>query len=289
MYYEIAYESRKWTIGRDSTTQTFVYHICDEDLEMDDAYGEFFAPNDDVGLALFIFQVFPDSRIFTLSGGPIVLFVSQISAEERADGWEVTITYELPDAQQLQEDDDSTYIQFGFSTSGDTLHVSRSISVRNQEKRTDLTDGPPETYGLIGATKDTVEGVDISAPGLSFNITGYYSPVIWNTSILLTFSALTKTYNNALFYGFPAGEILLDNVEAQGEIGKFTPVTFHFIHQPNINAAADTPFPVLTALGHDVIDYRYLQEVDENNLVQWPAYRYVHQVRQPGNFNLLGI
>ena len=45
----------------------------------------------------------------------------------------------------------------------------------------------------------------------------------------------------------------------------------------------------MTALGHDYIDYRYIEETDANQLVQWPAFRYVHRVRQAGNFALLGI
>ena len=290
MYYEIAYESRKISQDRQSTSETFVYHICNEDLEMDDAYGEFFAPNDDVGLYLFIYSVFPDHRTFVTPTGNITLFIDRIDAEQESDdSWKVTMTYTVPDARQLQEEETSSYIQFGFSTNGDSIHLNRSIAIRNSAKRSDITTDIPETYRLIGASKDSIEGIDISDAGLAFNITGYYSPLVWSTSVLLTFSAMTKRYNNALFYGFPAGEILLDSVEAQGEIYRYTPVTFNFIHSPNQNAVTDLPFDVLTALGHDYIDYRYVEETDQQMIVQWPAYRYVHQVRQPGNFALLGI
>lgn len=285
MFFEIAYESRKWTQTFTDTSQTFVYHICDEDLEQEDTYGEFFAPNDDIGLALFIYANFPDSRIFVGPTGPFLLFLTQIDAvEETDDGWTIILTYGSPQAEQA-----SGYVQFGFSTNGDTIHISRSKSIRSSAARTDITTGIPETYGLIGANKDSVVGADISAAGLSFSITAYFSPDIWDTSIILMLTALTKTYNNALFYGFPAGEVLLDNVEAQGEVLKTTPVTFHFLHQPNANAIDDTPFPALTALGHDLIDYRYQVETSASTLVSLPAWRYVHQVRDPGNFALLGI
>jgi hypothetical protein len=291
MHYEIAYESRKWTQNRTETKETFVYYICDEDLEMDDSYGEFFAPNDDVGLALFIYSVFPDYRIFASPTGPIAIFIDEISALQKVDGgWEVTLTYSPPDARQYQNSAiGGTYVQFGFSTNGDTRKLFRSYEVTSVAKRPDIDGDIPLIYRLIGSNRDTVEGIDISDAGLTFNITGYFNTAVWNTSVLLTFSALTKTYNNSLFYGFPAGEVLLDQVEAQGEVLRITPVTFNFIHSPNQVAVADDPFGPLTALGHDYIDYKYVEEVDGEAVVQWPAYRYVHRVRNPGNFNLLGI
>lgn len=288
MFYEIAYESRKWTQTYTDTTETFVYHICNEDLEMDNFYGEFHAPNDDIGLALFIYSIFPDTRTFITPSGSITLFLTQIEAFQTTDdGWSVTLTYGPPQIDQPKLI--GNYVQFAFSTNGDTKKITRSHSVRNSAKRTDITTNIPETYGLIGASKDSVEGADLSDAGLSFSLTGYYESDIWNTSIILLFTTLTKTYNNALFYGFPAGEVLLDNIEAQGQAYKTVPVTFHFIHQPNANGILDLPFPPLIALGHDLIDYRYMPEVNSDALVQWPAFRYVHQVRHPGNFNLLGI
>lgn len=291
MYYEVALESRKWVQNYETTTQTFVYELCNEDLsESDVTYGSFFSPNDDVALAKYIYANFPDYRVFTTPTGDMVLYIKEITAIEQTEdgGWRFTLEYGPPDRQQYQ-DNEPTYVQFGFSTNGDTRHMSRSLSVISGVARTGATTSPPETYGLIGASKDTVEGIDLSDAALSFNITGFYNTSVWNTSVLLTFTGLTKRYNNATFYGFPAGEVLLDSVEAQGEILKITPVTFNFLHSPNINGASDTPFPALTALGHDYIDYRYVEEALSDQMVQWPLYRYVHRVRQAGNFNLLGI
>lgn len=290
MYYEVALESRKWQQGWEETTQVFVYELCNEDLSEDDAdYGAFFAPNDDVALAKYIYANFPDYRVFTTPGGDIILYLRNISAgEETKNGWKFTIEYGPPHRKQFQENE-PTYVQFGFTTNGDSKHLSRSLAVISAVARTGATTLPPETYRLIGASKDTVEGIDISDASLAFNITGFYDTSVWNTSVLTLFTAMTKRMNNATFYGFPAGEVLLDDVQAQGEILKVTPVTFNFLHSPNINGAVDLPFPVLTALGHDYIDYRYVEEAMSDQIVQWPLYRYVHRVREFGNFSLLGI
>lgn len=290
MFYEVALESRRWTQSRDNTEEVFVYEVCNEDLTEDDGeYGSFFTPNDDVGLAIFIYNNFPDFRVFATPTDNITLYIKDISVAEIQRGtWQVTLTYSPPDSRQLQENDPS-YVQFGFSTNGDTVKTTRSISVVSGAARTDITTGVPETYGLIGASKNDIEGIDLSDAKLSFNITGYYDWSIWNTGVLTLMTTMSKRYNNNVFYGFPAGEVLLDSIEAQGEVLKVTPVTFNFLHAPNVNNVPDPPFPNLTALGHDYIDYRYVEETDANQLVQWPAFRYVHRVRQPGNFALLGI
>lgn len=285
---ESAWESREWSQSLDSTTQTFIYFICDADFEeADEDYGEFFAPNDDVALAKFIYANFPEYRVFPSPlGGDLTLFLNNISAKEENSGnWKITLVYTLPDSQQIQDN----YVQFGFSTNGETIHIERSIGVVSGASRIDIGGPVPETYGLIGAHKQGIDGIDITDRGLTFTVTAYFTPGIWVTGVIPILAALSKCYNNALFYGFPAGEVLFDYAEGQGSAYKYVPVTFYFVHKPNVNGAIDFPFPPLAMLGHDVVDYRYTDDISAGNLVIWPSYRYVHRVRYPGNFNLLGI
>lgn len=289
MYFEVAYESRKWSIDRTTTSQTIVYYICRDSIVttgLDTTYGAFFTPNDDVAVANFIYANFPDTRTFPTPNGDVVLYINEISAVEEVDnGWTVTITYSPPEA----EDRGGGYVQFGFSTNGETVHTNKGISQRSIVTPTGSGLIPPATYNHIGQSANGWEGMDITSSGLSFNITGYFSPIIWSTSIMLTYTALSKRYNDDVFYGFPAGEVLLDYVDAQGEAFKYVPVTFYFIHQPNIVAVADAPFSALTMLGHDIADYGFLKSVSNSQPIMRPVYRQVLQVRYPGNFDLLGI
>jgi len=288
MYFEVAYESRKWTINRETTTQTIVYYICRDSIVtsgLDATYGAFFTPNDDVAVANFVYANFPDTRLFPTNAGNVLLYINEISAVEEVDnGWTVTLTYSPP-----EKEDRSGYVQFGFSTNGETTHVSKAISQRNIVARSGSGLVPPQTYGYIGQSANGFEGIDLSSSGLSFNITGYFDPTVWSTSVMSTYTALSKCYNDDVFYGFPAGEVLLDYVDAQGEAFKYVPVTFYFIHQPNISGATDPGFASLTMLGHDIVDYGYLKAVDNSQQISWPVYRQVLQVRNPGNFDLLGI
>ncbi len=289
-YFEIGYESRRFSQTRDGTTQTFEYYICEPDAISDQTawdaiYGSFFTPNDDINILQYIYDNFPDSRVFPTSLGDVTLYINEISGVEQVDGgWKVTLTYSLPEKEQ-----NSTHIQFGFSTNGETSHISTAISQRSIVSRTGSSLIPPETYRLIGVGKETIEGIDLTDPGLSFNITGYFDPSIWTTSVMLTYASLSKTYNNATFYGFPAGSVLFDYCDANSEAFKYVPVTFNFIYKPNISAVADPPFSSLTMFGHDIVDYLYDPKITNSSQILQPTYRQVMQVRNPGNFDLLGI
>lgn len=285
-YIELDGQSRGYSVTTDSITQTFVYKICFEDLdESDVTYGAFFTPNDDVGIAKFVYATFPIYRNFPISTTEdIILFLTAHSATSQGDEWTVTLTYSNPPPSQ-----GGMYVQFGIELGGNTQKISRALEDVSASVNTSLAVTAPDTYRFIGVTKDSVEGADIPSRSLSFHITAYYTPDIWDTTILTTMYNLISTYNNALFYGFAAGEVLLLNITAEGDQYKMVPVTFRFDAKPNLNGVADAPYPVLTALGHHLIEYSHGQAIDQNYPIRLPRYRYVRRVFDPGNFNLLGL
>ena len=105
-------------------------------------------------------------------------------------------------------------------------------------------------------------------------------PVLYN---------LQGNYNNATFYGFAAGEVLFLSASAQGSQFGLISLTYNFSAKPNANGITDSPFGVLYALGHDIIDYLGVRDVDAQFPIQVPIFRYVHQVAYPVNFTLLGL
>lgn len=289
-YIELQSQSRGYSVTTDSVTQTFVYRICDEDLDEVDSgteFGSFFSPNDDAGLAQFVYATFPVYRTFPVSvSDNITLYLTQHSATEDDSGWIVTLTYSIPQGDQL----DPSYIQFGIDLGGETEHISKSIGVLSSAVKTGSSLTPPNTYGMIGITKDNITGTDIVSKSMNFNITSYFDASIWTTSALNALYLQIATTNNALFYGFAAGEVLLVSISAQGDNSyKKVPVTFNFSAKPNAVALADYGFPALTAPGHAVIDYLYSNAVDQNFPLKLPNYRFVHQVYQTSDFSLLGI
>lgn len=292
-YIELLGQSRGYSITTDTINQTFVYEICNEALEDGDetfngAWGAFFTPNDDIQLALFVYATFPAYRSFPINGSQsIALFLTEHSAEQQTSTkWRVTLTYSVPPPPENQG---GQYIQFGLDVGGETIHIMQSRQVRNAVTRTGVALLPPDVRNCIGLTKDSIEGADIVGKGINFNITGYFTPIAWSTGLLAILYALQGNYNNAPFYGFAAGEVMFVSASAQGRQYGLIAVTYNFSAKPNANGLTDLPFPPLFALGHDIIDYLYVRDVDQNFPVQAPTYRYVHRIADPVNFALLGV
>lgn len=289
-YIELSGASRGYSITTDSITQTFVYKICNENLDRvgyaDSDWGIFFTPNDDVSLAQYVYATFPVFRAFPIdaAGTPIILYLTEHNAVHLVDDvWQVTLTYSLP------PQDESDYVQFGIDIGGETIHISQSLGVRYSSARTGLGLTPPDVRNCIGLTKNSIEGADVIAKGLNFNITRYINQATWSTGLLPTLYVLQGNYNNGTFYGFAAGEVLFLSASAQGSQYGLISMTLNFSAKPNANGIADPPFPNLYALGHDIIDYLYTKDVDSQYPVQAPVFRYVHQVGYPVNFDLLGV
>ncbi len=287
---EIEGESRSYSITTDSLNQTFVYKICNEDLDGDEAWdtqwGTFFTPNDDITVAKYVYETFPVYRSFPINMTEyIVLYLSEHSAIDLGGGvWKITLVYSVP--PPLEE---PSYVQFGIEVGGETIHITQSQQVRYSDSRTGLGLSPPDVRNCIGLTKNSIEGVDVIAKGLNFNITGYLNPTAWSTGLLSTLYTLQGNYNNSTFYGFAAGEVMFLSASAQGQQFGLISVTYNFSAKPNANGIADAPFPALYALGHDIIDYLYTKDVDSEYPVQAPVYRYVHRIASPVNFALLGV
>ena len=78
--------------------------------------------------------------------------------------WEATVQYSPPGAE-LEEGESS----YSFNTGGETQHITHSKSTVGSYAPADET--APDYDGAIGATKDNVEGVDITVPVYRFSET----------------------------------------------------------------------------------------------------------------------
>lgn len=288
MLVEIAGESRGFDITNDSISQTFTYKIVDLDEDFVTADTGFFGPEDDTECAKYIYSTFPPIRNFPVSPTETTaLFIGTVHASNPIDNhWTVTITYTLPQGNEAK---DYGYIQYGFESGGDTVHITQSYSVRSSAARTGSGLTPPDWGGAIGVSKNGVEGVDVPARGLRFNITGFFVPGDFATSLAKTWGDLAGYCNNATFLSFAAGEVMFLNCAGQGEQYKVIPIQFNFLHKQNLNGVTDPGFSALYAYGHDVIDYQYRDVVNGDYTVQRPTFRYVHEVAKWTNFAIFGL
>lgn len=293
--FELFRESRQISITATSFTRRFSYRVCMTEDEYDalptpspyDA-DYVFVINDDIAIVSFVSDTFPDLiEVEGLSGDEITLGLSAVNISQVGDfEWKIDLEYTLPDKL------DADYVQLSFSLTANQVNRKQSISIRNSASRFGYFVGtPPNPYRAIGWSDGNIEGASVYAGGLSFQLTKYFSPTLWANSLINTWKALQFTYNNATFYGLAAGECLF--LSAQGQGTQFTkiPVTFDFIASPNLNGVDDEGFPVLYALGHDILDYTFeeLYDPTSGHTVRYPTFRYVHQVYLPGNFASLGV
>lgn len=293
--FELFKESRQISITATSFTRRFAYRVCMSEDEYDalpvpsiyDA--DFvFGVSDDIAIVSFVSDTFPDMiEVEGLSGDSVSLGLASVQVTQVGDfEWRIELEYTLPDRLDVD------YVQLSFSLSANQINRKQSISIRNSASRAGYFVGtPPNPYRAIGWSDGNIEGASVYSGGLSFQLTKFMTPDLWTSGLINTWKNLQFAYNNATFYGLAAGECLFLSAQGQGAQFSKIPVTFDFIAAPNINGVADEGFPVIYALGHDIIDYMFQELYDptSGHTVRYPTFRYVHQVYVPGNFSLLGV
>jgi hypothetical protein len=292
---EIFKDSRRISLSATTFTRRFVYNIClsqDEyDLIPDGVEAsEIFGKEDDIYIVSLVSETFPEIiEVEGLSGDTIPLVLDNVDISQVGDlMWRVELEYALPSAQQESAD----YVRLSFQIRTNQTNRKQSISVRNSTSRTGYAIAtPPNPYRAIGFSDGQIEGADVFTGEQSFSLTKYYDPSLWLGSLIPTWGALVPCYNNDVFYGCSAGEVLFLGAQGDGSLYSKIPVTFDFLFSPNKNAVADEGFPALTALGHDIIDYRFEEAINltTNDTVRYPTYRYVHQMYLPASFSALGV
>jgi hypothetical protein len=281
MLAEIFKKSRRTSITTRNISVTYVYHLCMKD-EFEDLDNDH-----EVALELVDAEV-PFFHLITIQGLEFVIIKSETDLTQTGDyEWEATVKYTLPEL----EGGSAEYVEIGFSMDGGTQTVTKSISVRSSHSATSIGGTPPNLFGAIGYTKNGVEGTERLTRGLTFSLTAYFPPSVWNAAYIKLLYNLSKRYNDDVFFTFAPGEVLFLNASGQGSYYKMVPVTFNFLASPNISGATDPGFPPLTMLGHDVVDYLYYEGTDgtSDDLIMVPSFRYVHQIYEPGDLALLGI
>lgn len=292
---EIFKESRQISLSGSSATEKFVYVVCSENGDLDEAssdFGEFWEPNDDIAAVNAVLSYFPYVRLMTDgAGGVVVLELDSIELNQISDGrWKVELNYILPQGQLTGGGGE--YVKLSFSTKGNNIKITNSLQVMSADLATGIgLADVPDTGNLIGVTKDSVEGATVQGKGFNFEVTAYFESTIANFGYMNTIYHLSPSMNDAAMFGFAAGELLFLGMSGSATLYRRVPITFEFVASPNINGEADPGFPVLFALGHDIIDYRYYDTGDDvaGVLVKRPLTRYVHRVHPLRNLNLLGI
>jgi hypothetical protein len=216
--------------------------------------------------------------------------------------WQVTVNYEKMGADDDTQKDPLKRSR-SFDTSGGTQHITQCQAIGagatlDFEKR--FPENASNMSGAIGVDGDSVAGVDIVVPQLTWT-ENYDVPHAYVTSAYIkTVAGLTGTVNNNAFRTFATGEVLFMGCSGSHEWDEekgFGPwsLSFKFVASPNAGAGQTMPAMTIgnisgiTKNGHEYLWVRYESKVDSDALLQHPKAVYVNKVYREANFSDLGI
>ncbi len=199
-----------------------------------------------------------------------------------------TVRYALPDKGDRPEGDDSGW-GWSFDTTGGTSHVTQSIATIGNY-------GPggrpaPDYRGAIGVSSDSVEGVDVVTPNLSFTISRNF-PAIVPSQFLVMLAKFTGKVNATPFYGFAPGEVLFNG--AGGSQSGIEPwnIQYKFTVSPNAENLTIGNIVVPFKRGWDYLWVRYADQMDTDStskVIKQPISAHLVQVYHYVSFTGLGV
>lgn len=199
--------------------------------------------------------------------------------------WRGSVQYGRYDMPQQQGDPPKISFEIG----GSTIHVNTTLKTVGKY-------APPgqqviESHGLIGVTKDGVEGVDIPAREFHWSETHILPLSYVSHSYAAVLYYLSGTVNVAPWRTYAAGEVLFKNASGTSRDADTCEITYNFAASPNLRNVMVGDISGIAKDGWDYQWARYEDEVDKtaNALTKKLRCIYVERVIERTDFMLLGI
>ena len=209
--------------------------------------------------------------------------------------WRVSVKFVHPEHEDNEEEqDENDGDQISFDTGGGTIHVDVARHTDSWSTVYAESVHPPDFKDAINVRDDAVEGTDIVAPALRFQITRVLPASVVTLDYVRTLSELTGTVNSGTFKGFAQGEVLF--LGAQGSQrqprrdGGAWDITFSFETSSNED---NLPIGGITVTKEGWqylwVAFRDQEDTEAKALVRRPIGVYVQDVYKKTNFSALGI
>jgi len=319
-FVEILTESREISADQESTSQSFVieFQLPTKELEPDEledpdfssGLATFLGATDDVLALETAYSIIPMYRFLPDSNGNgLFMVLENVKVSQKTnvgDWWRAEFNYKFSynEGQGAQSEtppdtDDMTlpFIRIGFQVGNSSRHITESKEFIGADTANGIFRGVPDTKTAIGVSKDNVEGADVDSGGLQLQITAYYYPakvtLSWINSVAAMFTPDCPVNSNKILTQFLPGEAKLLGMSGQAIVGEVIPITFDLSIIKNRTLSdenfSDTEDPDVE--GHWLIDYRYIEELDETaaTMLQKPSFRFLHRVYDEKDFSILGF
>ena len=176
------------------------------------------------------------------------------------------------------------------STTGGTARILVSLETVNKYAQPGET--APDFKNGINVTRDNeVKGVDKVVPACKFTVTTRLAQGTVTNAFFMTLEALTGTYNDAVWWGRPEGEVLFLGVDATAGSKSAPTLDFHFVRIPNITGLMIGQLGPITKLGHHYLWVLFEEkpEAGRKYMPAVPKAAYVERVYEPASFAALGL
>jgi hypothetical protein len=260
-----------------------------------------FGSSDDLAIHASINQNLTVANLFwDYPGNPAMRLQAESYSVEYLgdDAWQLEVTYVKEGAEDPETPDPLKRTR-SFDTGGGTQHITQAIPVDGGFEFTYPPEAPNQS-GAIGVDGDSVNGVDIVVPSLTWTETYDVPHQFITAQYIKTLSKLTGTVNNATFRTFDAGEVLFlgssgsqewDSDKGDGPWN----LSYKFSQSPNAGPGKTLPALTIGSIGgivkdgHDYLWVRYEDAVASNTLLKRPKSVYVNRVYRRENFGQLGL
>jgi hypothetical protein len=218
------------------------------------------------------------------------------------DAWQLEVSYVKEGAEDPEQPDPLRRTR-SFDTGGGTQHITQAQPVGSGETldfENRYPSGAANQSGAIGVDGDSVNGVDIVIPALTWTETYDVPHQFITADYIKNLSKVTGSVNSATFRTFPAGEILFLGASGSQEWdsdkgdGPWN-LSYKFVQSPNAGSGKTLPALTIGSItgiekdGHDYLWVRYEDSVQSNALIKQPKAVYVNKVYRRENFAQLGI
>lgn len=220
---------------------------------------------------------------YDLYGNGAILLVREIVNVEERDGfWECTAPLSLGVAA-----DQST---FSFDFTGATQRIVRSLSTE-WYGLPGATAPEAGTLGAINASRDGVEGVDITIPSYVWQETFSFLPLAVTGAYKQKLFRLTGKVNQASFRDFLPGEVLFLGATGSKRGTSNWEITFRFSASENKTGITIGDITGIDKEGWQYLETKFKKYVDETAHVmrEVPIEVLVHTVYEDGDFDDMEI
>ena len=176
-----------------------------------------------------------------------------------------------------------------FDTGGGTQHITHSKATINTYAPAGET--APNNHGAIGATRDSVEGVDITVPVYNFSETHTFTKTKFSDYQKDLLFRMTGTVNGFRFRFFDIGECLFLGASGALRDQSSWEITFRFSSMPNVPGLVIGNITVIQKLGGVYRGFRSVDDVDFfiKTIKKKATGVYIEQVYDYSDFSLLDI